>query len=127
MSKKEIIKTDKAPAAIGAYSQAVKCNGRVYVSGQLPMDSEGNLIKGTVPDKTHAVMKNLKVILHAAGSSFDDVLKTRVFVDDLENFEEINEVYREYFSDNPPARAFVQADRLPKGAPLEIEVIASAG
>ncbi len=125
MNKKEIIETDQAPPAIGAYSQATKYNGCVYVSGQLPMDSAGNLVEGTVAEKTHAVMKNIRAILKQAGSSFDNVLKARVYVDDLGNFEEVNKVYGKYFSDNPPSRAFVQVVRLPKNAPLEIEVVAA--
>ncbi|MGM0441258.1 MAG: Rid family detoxifying hydrolase [Elusimicrobiota bacterium] len=126
MNKKKIIKTDKASPAIGPYSQAVKYNGIIYVSGQLPMDRKGNLVKGTVSEKTHKVMKNIGAILEKADSSFENVLKVRVCVDNLENFNKINKIYTEYFPEAPPARAFVQVAQLPKGAELEIEVIAAA-
>lgn len=125
---KETVATDKAPGAIGPYSQAVKAGGMVYCSGQIPIDpSTGNFVSDAVAEQTEQVLKNLSEVLGAAGSSLEDVVKTTVFLADMNDFAEMNEVYARYFSGNKPARATVQAARLPRDARVEIECIAVAG
>lgn len=124
---KKIIETANAPKAIGPYSQAVAHNGMVYVSGQIPLDpSTNNLIDGDIAAQTAQVLENLKAILEAAGSSLDRVLKTTVYLRDMNEFPQMNEVYARYFTSNWPARATVQAARLPKDVRVEIDCIASA-
>lgn len=124
---KKIIETANAPKAIGPYSQAVAHNGMVYVSGQIPLDpSTNNLIDGDIAVQTAQVLENLKAILEAAGSSLDRVLKTTVYLRDMNEFPQMNEVYARYFTSNWPARATVQAARLPKDVRVEIDCIASA-
>jgi 2-iminobutanoate/2-iminopropanoate deaminase len=128
MSMKKMIETANAPKAIGPYSQAVAHNGMVYVSGQIPLDpSTNNLIDGDIAVQTTQVLENLKAILEAAGSSLDRVLKTTVYLRDMNEFPQMNEVYARYFTSNWPARATVQAARLPKDVRVEIDCIASAG
>lgn len=123
--EKIIISTKNAPAAIGPYSQAVKVGNFVFVSGQIPIiPASGELVQGNIKHQTRQVLENLKHILEAAGSSLDKVVKTTVFMKDLGDYVEINDVYREYFSNKPPARAAVQAARLPKDVGVEIEAIA---
>ena len=117
MATKEIISTDKAPGAIGPYSQAIKAGGMLFVSGQIPIDVE----------QTEQVLKNLSAVLEAGGSSIDNVVKTSVFLADMNDFAAMNEVYAKYFDANKPARATVQAAALPRGARVEIECIAVAG
>lgn len=125
---KKIIETANAPKAIGPYSQAVAHNGLVYVSGQIPLDpSTNNLLDGDIAVQTAQVLENLKAILEAAGSSLDRVLKTTVYLRDMNEFSQMNEVYARYFTANWPARATVQAARLPKDVRVEIDCIASAG
>ena len=125
---KEIIATGGAPAAIGPYSQAVAWNGLVFCSGQIPLDpGTGKMIEGGVAEQTARVLDNLKAVLEAAGSSLDKVLKTTVFLKDMGEFAAMNEVYGRYFSINPPARATVEAARLPRDVRVEIEAIAHAG
>lgn len=125
---KKMIETANAPKAIGPYSQAVAHNGMVYVSGQIPLDpSTNNLIDGDIAVQTTQVLENLKAILEAAGSSLDRVLKTTVYLRDMNEFPQMNEVYARYFTSNWPARATVQAARLPKDVRVEIDCIASAG
>lgn len=125
---KKIIETANAPKAIGPYSQAVAHNGLVYVSGQIPLDpSTNNLLDGDIAVQTAQVLENLKAILEAAGSSLDRVLKTTVYLRDMNEFPQMNEVYARYFTANWPARATVQAARLPKDVRVEIDCIASAG
>ena len=122
---KEIISTEKAPGAIGPYSQAVKTGGMVFCSGQIPIDAvTGEFVAGGVSEQTHQVLKNLSAVLEAAGSSLNYVVKTTVFLADMNDFTAVNTVYAEYFSENKPARATVQAARLPRDARVEIDCIA---
>jgi 2-iminobutanoate/2-iminopropanoate deaminase len=122
---KEIIATQNAPKAIGPYSQAVKLNGFVFLSGQIPLDPRsGELVTGSIQVQTERVLENMKAVLQAAGLSFDHVVKTTVFVKDLADFPHMNEVYGKYFGMNPPARSTVEVSRLPRDARVEIEAIA---
>ncbi|KAL7271261.1 hypothetical protein RUND412_005998 [Rhizina undulata] len=105
-------------------SQAIKANGLVFVSGQIPADKEGNVITGTIEECTEAVFVNLTAVLKASGSSFNKVLKTTVFLDDMGNFARMNSVYEKYFSSHKPARSCVAVKTLPKGVQVEIECIA---
>ena len=124
---KEIIHTDQAPKAIGPYSQAIRSNGFVFASGQIPTDpATGQFVAGGIAEQTEQVIKNLSRVLEAAGSALDRVVKTTVFLVDMEEFSAMNEVYGRFFSEEPPARATVQAARLPRDARVEIEVIALA-
>ncbi len=124
---KEIISTENAPGAIGPYSQAVKTGGFVFCSGQIPIDpATGEFVSGDVAEQTEQVLKNLSAVLGAAGSSLNDVVKTTVFLADMSDFGAMNEVYGKYFSENKPARATVQAARLPRDARVEIECVATA-
>lgn len=122
---KQIVKTGLAPQAIGPYSQAVKAGGFVFASGQIPIDPEtGEFVSGGIAEQTRQVMKNLSAVLEAAGSDLQLVVKTTVFLVDMAEFTAMNEVYGTFFSDEPPARATVQAARLPRDARVEIEAIA---
>ncbi|MCW5907798.1 MAG: RidA family protein [Chitinophagales bacterium] len=122
---KQIVNTPNAPAAIGPYSQAVKCGNFLFVSGQIPIDpATGTLINGSIEDETHRVMKNLNAILEEAGSGFVNVLKATIFIKNMNDFARINEVYASYFSGNYPARETVEVARLPKNVNVEISVIA---
>lgn len=124
---KEIISTENAPGAIGPYSQAVKTSGMVFCSGQIPIDpSTGDFVSEDVAEQTEQVLKNLSAVLEAAGTSLNNVVKTTVFLADMNDFAQMNEVYTKYFSENKPARATVQAARLPRDARVEIECIAVA-
>ena len=124
---REIITTDKAPGAIGPYSQAIKTGGMVYCSGQIPIDpATGEFVSNDVVEQTEQVLKNLSAVLDAAGTNLGNVVKTTVFLADMGDFAAMNEVYGRYFSENKPARATVQAARLPKDARVEIECIATA-
>lgn len=120
---KKIISTDKAPKAIGPYSQAVEANGFLFISGQLPLTPDGKM-GSSVAEQTKLVLNNIKAILDSEGMSLDNVVKTTVFMTDLSKFSEMNEVYQQFFSSNPPARATVEVKALPKGAMVEIEAIA---
>ena len=125
MDKPTVIKTDKAPAAIGPYSQALKMQGLVFCSGQVPLDPQtGTIVGATVAEQTHQALLNLSQVLEAAGSSLNRVLKTTVFITDMGKFAELNEVYSQYFTECPPARSAIQVEALPKGALVEIEAIA---
>lgn len=125
---KTIVQTDKAPAAIGPYSQAVKAGGFVFLSGQVALDpASGQVVEGDVRAQTERVLKNLQAVLAAAGSSLAAVVKTTVFLADMNDFAAMNEVYGRFFSSDPPARATVQAARLPKDVQVEIDLIALAG
>jgi 2-iminobutanoate/2-iminopropanoate deaminase len=122
---KKQVQTDKAPKAIGPYSQAIIANGFVFCSGQIPIDpATGNLLIGTIEDETRQVLKNLGAVLDAAGSSYDDVVKTTVFLQDMNDFAKMNAVYAEFFKAPSPSRATVQAARLPKDVKVEIEAVA---
>jgi 2-iminobutanoate/2-iminopropanoate deaminase len=122
---KEIIQTDHAPNAIGPYSQAVKANGFVFASGQIPTNPEtGQFVIGGIAEQTEQVLKNLAAVLEAAGSGLDQVVKTTVFLVDMQEFAAMNEVYGRFFKEAPPARATVEAARLPRDARGEIEAIA---
>lgn len=123
---KRIIYTDKAPAPIGPYSQAVESGGFIFVSGQIPIDpATGELVAGDIADETHQVMKNLHAILEESGMSFEDVLKCSIFVADMKDFAAINDVYGSYFTQNPPARETVEVSTLPKNVNIEISCIAA--
>jgi 2-iminobutanoate/2-iminopropanoate deaminase len=119
------ISTDKAPKAIGPYSQAIVANGMVFVSGQIPLDpASGQLIGGTIADQTHRVLQNISQILESANSMLAHTVKTTVYLKDMSDFEEMNRVYGEYFTAHKPARATVQVSRLPKDVSIEIDAIA---
>jgi 2-iminobutanoate/2-iminopropanoate deaminase len=123
---KDVILTARGPKPIGPYSQAIKSNGLVFVSGQVALDPQsGEFVGADVRQQTERVLENLKGILEAAGVSFHHVVKTTVFLKDMNDFAAMNEVYARYFSAAPPARSTVQAARLPKDALVEIEMIAS--
>lgn len=121
---KQIVVTDKAPKAIGPYSQAVIVGDMVYASGQLGMDPATMELQGTVEEQAHQALKNVKEVLAAAGTSIDKVFKTTVFLADMNDFVKVNEVYAQYFVEPFPARSAVEVARLPKDAKVEIEVIA---
>lgn len=124
---REIIQTADAPAAIGPYSQAVKINGLVFASGQIPIDpASGQFVEGGIKEQTEQVLKNLAAVLEAAGSGLHRVVKTTVFLADMQEFGTMNEVYGQFFKEEPPARATVEAARLPRDARVEIEAIALA-
>ena len=124
--KRERIVTSNGPSAIGPYSQAIVVGELVFVSGQIPIDpARGALIEGDIAAQTDRVMQNLSAILEAAGSSLDRVVKTTVYLSDLDDFALMNETYGKFFRGDPPARATVQVARLPKGAALEIDAIAA--
>jgi 2-iminobutanoate/2-iminopropanoate deaminase len=119
------VQTDNAPAAIGPYSQAVKANGMVFCSGQIPINpGTGEFVPGGVREQTEQVLKNLSAVLEAAGSSLDQVVKTTVFLADMKEFAAMNEVYAQFFSGVAPARATVAAAGLPRDARVEIEAVA---
>lgn len=122
---KQIIQTEQAPQAIGPYSQAIKSNGFVFASGQIPINPEtGEFVAGGIAEQTEQVMKNLSRVLEAAGSGLNRIVKTTVFLADMEEFAAMNEVYGKFFAEEPPARATVEAARLPRDARVEIEAIA---
>lgn len=124
---KEVIRTANGPQAIGPYSQAIKANGFVFVSGQVALDpATQQLVEGDVAVQTHRVMQNLRGILEAAGSGLDKVVKSGVFLKNMNDFAAMNAVYGEYFPAQPPARATVEVARLPKDVLVEIDVIALA-
>jgi 2-iminobutanoate/2-iminopropanoate deaminase len=121
----EIVATDKAPGAIGPYSQAIKAGNMVFCSGQIPIDPQtGEFVPGGVVEQAEQVLKNLRAVLEASGSSLDRVVKTTVFLADMNDFTAMNEVYARYFGESKPARATVQAARLPRDARVEIDCIA---
>lgn len=125
---KEIISTENAPGAIGPYSQAVKAGNMVFCSGQIPIDPQmGEFVSDEIAEQTEQVLKNLSAVLEAAGTGLNNVVKTTVFLIDMNDFAAMNEVYAKYFNENKPARATVQAARLPRDARVEIECIALIG
>jgi 2-iminobutanoate/2-iminopropanoate deaminase len=122
----KIISTPHAPAAIGPYSQAVVSNGFAFLSGQIPIDpATGQVIEGEIAAQTQRVLENLKAVLESCGTSLDKVVKTTVYLKDMGEFARMNEVYARYFPANPPARATVEAARLPRDVRVEIDCIAS--
>jgi 2-iminobutanoate/2-iminopropanoate deaminase len=125
---RETVSTDKAPKAIGPYSQAVIYNGIAYLSGQIPLNPANNqLLEGDIAAQTERVLENLKAVLEACGASLGSVLKTTVFLKDMGDFPKMNEVYGRYFGVNPPARSTVQAAKLPRDVSVEIDAIAAVG
>ena len=121
----EVIHTDNAPAAIGPYSQAIKAGNLLFVSGQVPfVPATGEIVEGDVKAQTAQSLKNLQAILKESGADFSNVVKTTVFIKDMNEFAQVNEVYAEYFGDNKPARACVEVARLPRDVKVEIELIA---
>ncbi|MCH2539478.1 MAG: RidA family protein [Anaerolineales bacterium] len=125
MTKKKIISTDKAPAAIGPYSQATVAGNLVFTAGQIPLDpTTGELVTGGIEEQTHQVLQNIRSLLQVAGSNMESVTKTTVFMTNLDDFNGMNEVYAKYLANKPPARTTVQVSGLPMGANIEIECVA---
>ena len=123
---KRIIQTEQAPTAIGPYSQAIRIGDFLYTSGQIALDPEsGIFLSGEIEEETEQTLKNISAILQAGGVNFENVIKTTVYLSDLNDFTRMNQVYEKYFSKNKPARACVQVAALPKGAKIEIDAIAS--
>ncbi|MGQ9557947.1 MAG: RidA family protein [Desulfurispora sp.] len=127
MEEKVQINTEKSPAAIGPYSQAIRWGNLIFTSGQIPLTAAGELVSQDVQEQTHQSLRNIKQILEAAGSSMDRVVKTTVFISDMNDFPLVNQVYQQYFQPPYPARSCVQVARLPRDVKVEIEVIALAG
>jgi 2-iminobutanoate/2-iminopropanoate deaminase len=124
---KKIIATTAAPAAVGPYSQAVRTGNFVFCSGQIPLDpSTQQMVTGDITAQTKRVMENITAVLRAEGLSFENIVKTTIFLTNLGDFQTVNEIYGSYFKSDPPARSTVQVSGLPKGANVEIEVIAAA-
>ena len=124
--ERQVIHTDQAPKAIGPYSQAIRIGNFVFSAGQLGLDpATGNIIAGGIEAETRRSLQNLSAVLQAAGTSLANVVKTTVFLKDMNDFQKMNAVYGEFFSSNPPARSTVQVARLPKDGNVEIEVVAS--
>ncbi len=122
--KKEIIFTDKAPKAIGTYSQAIKVNNTVYISGQIPLLPDTmEVLEGSVEEQIHQVFKNLQAIIEAAGGSFENVVKLNIFLTDLSNFPTVNQVMSQYFAEPYPARAAIGVKELPKDVPVEMDAV----
>ena len=122
---KKIIHTNKAPKAIGPYSQATEMNGMLFISGQVPINADtGKIIEGGISEQTEQVMKNIEAILTEAGYSFSDVVKSTCLLSDMDNFAAMNEMYAKYYPENPPARAAYGVVKLPLGVLVEIETIA---
>ena len=123
--KKEVIQTDKAPKALGPYSQAIQAGNLLFLSGQIPIDpATGELVKGDIADKTRRVMENIKAVLESQGLNMEDVVKSTVFLKNINDFGRFNEVYATYFRSAPPARSTVEVSRMAKDADIEIEMIA---
>ncbi|MBJ3790907.1 RidA family protein [Bacillus sp. OA1] len=120
----KVVQTSKAPQAIGPYSQGIIVNNMFYSSGQIPLTANGELVTGDVTVQTEQVFQNLQAVLEEAGASFDTVVKTTVFLKDMDDFNAVNEVYSSYFTTHKPARSCVQVAKLPKDVSVEIEVIA---
>ena len=122
---KELINTDKAPAAIGPYAQAIKVNGFLFTSGQIPIDpNTGDIVTGGIEAQAAQVLNNLGAVLSAAGAEFKDVVKTTVFIKDMNDFQKLNAVYAQHFTEPYPARSTVEVARLPKDVLVEIEAVA---
>jgi len=122
---KKVISTDNAPKAIGPYSQAILVNNVLYLAGQIGLDPKtGQLVEGGIEIQTHRVMQNLDAVLESGGFGFDDVVQTQVFLSDLKNYAAMNSVYAKYFGETPPARAVIEAARIPRDALVEIMMVA---
>ena len=117
------INTNKAPEALGPYSHAMVVNNLVFTSGQIPLDTEGNIVSDDLKEQTKQVLDNLSVVLEEAGSDLNSVVKATIFISDMNEFQQINEVYGSYFSEHQPARSCVEVARLPKDVKVEIEVV----
>lgn len=124
MNERHIIQTNEAPQAIGPYSQAVLVGNMVFTSGQIPLKPDGQLVEGDIRVQTKQVLENVKAILNASGCDLSDVVKTTVFIKDMNDFQAVNEVYETYFNTSRPARSTVEVARLPKDVKVEIECIA---
>ena len=125
---KKIISTSDAPAAIGPYSQAIRVGSTIFCSGQIPLDPKtGQIVSGGIDVQTRRVLDNVTAVLKAEGLTFENIVKTTIFLTNLGDFQTVNEIYGSYFKSQPPARSTVQVSALPKGANVEIEVIAVAG
>ncbi|HZK10873.1 MAG TPA: RidA family protein [Atribacterota bacterium] len=123
--KKEIIKTQKAPSAIGPYSQAIKTGNLLFLSGQISIDPETNeFVDSDIEMQSEQVLKNIKAILEAGGSSLEDVVKVTIYLQDIKNFASVNKIYSKYFENNLPARSCIEVSSLPRNAKLEIDAIA---
>ncbi len=123
---KAVVSSDRAPQAIGPYSQAIKANGFLFASGQIPLDPiTGQIVYGGIENQTHQVFANLRAILEEENLTFANVVKTTVFLKDMDDFTVMNKVYSQYFTDEPPARACVQVAKLPRDVTVEIELIAA--
>lgn len=123
--QKKVIQTDKAPKAIGPYSQAIRTDSLIYTAGQIALDpATMELVSGGIEEQTRQVLSNLRSVLEAAGTSIDKVVKTTVFLKDMNDFPKMNTIYAEFFGENPPARSTVAVAGLPKGGMVEIEVVA---
>lgn len=123
---KKVVDTKNAPAAVGAYSQAIKANGFIFTSGQIPLTPAGEIVQGDIKVQTTQVMQNLKAVLNEAGASFDDVVKSSVLLADIADFAGMNEIYSSFFGSDFPARSAFAVKDLPKGVKVEIEMIAIA-
>jgi 2-iminobutanoate/2-iminopropanoate deaminase len=125
MVKKKVIQTEKAPKAIGPYSQAIQAGNFLFLSGQIPIDPKtGELVKGDIRKQTQQVLENIKGILESQGLGMENVVKSTIFLKDIGNFNQVNEVYATYFPSSPPARSTVEVAKLPRDADIEIEAIA---
>jgi 2-iminobutanoate/2-iminopropanoate deaminase len=125
---KNVIFTSQAPNAVGPYSQAIEMNGTLFISGQIAIDPRtGSIVEGGIREQTEQVMKNIQAILGEAGYSLSDVVKSTCLLEDMDNFKEMNEVYAQFYPEDPPARAAYQVVKLPLGVMIEIETIAMKG
>ena len=125
---KQIITTDKAPKAMGPYSQAVRAGNLIFLSGQIPLNpANGQLVEGTIQHQTERVLENIKAVVESMGLSLEDIVKTTVFLKSLTDFPQMNEVYTKYFPANPPARSTVEVARLPRDVQVEIDAIVFDG
>jgi 2-iminobutanoate/2-iminopropanoate deaminase len=125
MVKKKVIQTEKAPKAIGPYSQAIQAGNFLFLSGQIPLDPKtGELVKGDIRKQTQQVLENIKGILESQGLGMENVVKSTIFLKDIANFNQVNEIYETYFLSSPPARSTVEVAKLPRDADIEIEAIA---
>ena len=123
--KKKVVQTDKAPKALGPYSQAIQAGNLLFLSGQIPIDpATGDLVKGDIADKTRRVMENIKAVLESQRLGMEDVVKSTVFLKNIDDFARLNEVYATYFRSAPPARSTVEVSRMARDADIEIEMIA---